>query len=70
MKKTYGTPLVEKIEFDFSDTVTASNTMVKETYRDSNAWYDCHSSLKPDEACGFALSGGIHTSNATYDCGK
>ena len=68
MKKTYGTPLVEKIEFDFSDTVTASNA--KQTYRDSNPWYDCHSSLKPDDPCGFALSGGVQTSNAYYDCGK
>ena len=68
MKKTYGTPLVEKIEFDFSDTVTASSA--KETYRDSNPWYDCHSSLKPDDPCGFALSGGVLTSNAYYDCGK
>ena len=68
MKKTYGTPLVEKIEFDFSDTVTASNA--KETYRDSSPRHDCHSSLKPDEACGIELSGGVHTSNAYYDCGK
>ena len=68
MKKTYETPLVEKIEFDYSDTVTASGT--KQTYKESNPWYDCHSSLMPDEACGFELSGGVHTSNATYDCGK
>lgn len=68
MKKTYEAPLVEKIEFDYSSTVTAST--VKQTYRDSNENYDCHSSLMPDNPCGYELSGGVHTSNADYDCGK
>lgn len=67
MKKAYETPLVEKIEFDYSDSVTASRG-AKQTYKDSNDWYDCHSSLMPDNPCGFELSGGVHTSNADYDC--
>ncbi len=67
MKKTYETPLVEKIEFDYSDSVTASHG-VKQTYKESNPWHDCHSSLMPDNPCGFELSGGVNTSNADYDC--
>lgn len=67
MKKNYETPLVEKIEFDYSESVTASGG-AKKTYRDSNENYDCHSSLMPDNPCGFELSGGVHTSNADYDC--
>lgn len=65
MKKSYEAPVVEKIEFDFSDHIVASG---KQTYRDSNANYDCHSSLMPDNPCGYKISGGVHTSNATYDC--
>ncbi len=66
MKKTYEAPLFEKIEFDYSDTVTASF----DTYMVSNEWYDCHSSLKPDSTCGYNQSGGVHTDNATHDCTK
>ena len=64
MKKQYETPMVEKIEFDYSDAVTAS--YYQDSYRDSNPWYDCHSSLKPDSACGY---NGVHTSNVGYVCG-
>ncbi len=65
MKKYYTAPVVEKIEFDYSETVTASG---KQTYRDSNENYECHSSLMPDNPCGYELSGRVHTSNANYDC--
>lgn len=65
MKKAYETPVVEKIEFDYEETVTASNN--SGTYKESNPWYDCHSSLLPDEGCGY---NGVHTSNATYVCGQ
>ena len=65
MKKAYKAPLVERIEFDYSDTVTAS-TFHQETWRDSNEWYECHSSLTPDSACGY---NGVHTSNVGYVCG-
>ena len=63
MKKTYGTPLVEKIEFDESRAQKPDNLM-RVVYVEPNR------SLKPDEACGIELSGGVHTSNAYYDCGK
>ena len=68
MKKDYKAPVVEKIEFDYTETVSASNCGgAQETYRDSNPWYDCHSSLKPDQACGY---NGVHTSNVGYICGQ
>ena len=67
MKKTYQTPVVEKIEFDYSDTVTASGGK-KQTYSVSNEWYVCDSSLVADSPCGLSLSGGKQISNAYYDC--
>lgn len=67
MKKTYGTPIVEKIEFDYSDNVTASRGK-RRTYSVSNEWYTCDSSLVADTPCGLELSGGKQVSNATYDC--
>ena len=70
MKKAYETPIVEKIEFEYTDTVTASNTATraKQTYSVSNEWYTCNSSLVADNPCGFELSGGKQISNAYYDC--
>ena len=68
MKKTYQTPVVEKIEFDYSDTVTASGAKQKQTYSGSNEWYVCNSSLVADNPCGLELSGGKQISNAYYDC--
>ncbi len=70
MKKAYETPIVEKIEFEYTNTVTASNKSapVKQTYSVSNEWYTCNSSLVADNPCGLELSGGKHTSNAYYDC--
>lgn len=65
MKKAYKTPVVERIEFDYSESVTAS-CYYQETWRDSNEGYDCHSSLTPDSGCGF---NGVHTSNVGYICG-
>ena len=66
MKKTYQNPVAERIEFDYTDTITASGTYHQDTYRDSNENYDCHSSLTPDQACGY---NGVHTSNVGYICG-
>ena len=50
MKKTYQNPIAERIEFDYTDTVTASSYH-QDTWRDSNEWYECHSSLTPDSEC-------------------
>ena len=66
MKKTYQKPVVEMIEFDYAETVTAS--IGKKTYKEDNPWYECHSSIVPDNACGYEYSGGVQTSNADYDC--
>lgn len=81
MKKTYEAPVVEKIEFDYAETVTACTSFGgggaayddekqplpgQEVYRDSNNWYRCGSSLKPDSGCGY---NGVHTSNVGYICG-
>ena len=82
MKKTYETPAVEKIEFDYSETVAACSyswtgnpkqsnihpTYGQSVYRDSNPNYACDSSLTPDETCGFESSGRVHTSNVGYFC--
>lgn len=68
MKKNYETPTVEKIEFDYSDAVVASNG--KRTYMQSNEWYECHSSIVPDNCCGYHVSGGAQVSNADYNCGE
>ena len=65
MKKTYQNPVAERIEFDYTETVTAS-TYHQDTWRDSNPWYECHSSLTPDSSCGY---NGVHTSNVGYVCG-
>ncbi len=72
MKKTYESPVVEMIEFDYEETVVASGHGAggKQTYMVSNENYDCHSSLMPDYQCGLDLSGGKQVSNATYDCGN
>lgn len=80
MKKTYQAPVVEKIEFDYAETVTACTSFSgmtygdavqplpgQEVYRDNNANYNCGSSLKPDTNCGF---NGVHTSNVGYICGQ
>ncbi len=68
MKKTYETPMVEKIEFEYTNSVTASFTGKKQTYSVSNEWYTCDSSLVADNPCGLELSGGKQISNAYYDC--
>lgn len=68
MKKAYETPLVERIEFEYTNTVSASGVRQKQTYSVSNEWYTCNSSLVQDTPCGLELSGGKQVSNAYYDC--
>ena len=55
-------PVAEKVEFDYSDNVTASWA----TTNVSNPWYNCGSSDKDaNGVCGF---NGVHTSNPNYEC--
>ena len=45
-------------------------TPTVETYMQSNEWYECHSSIVPDNCCGYHVSGGAQVSNADYNCGE
>ncbi len=71
MKKAYQTPVVERIEFDYQESVAACYSGGKHpvygqsVYRDDNSGYKCDSSLTPDSACGY---NGVHTSNVGYIC--
>ena len=44
MKKEYNTPKAEKLEFDYSDTVTASGANVL-TDQASTAWWKCETRI-------------------------
>ena len=62
MKKQYVKPAAEKVEFNYTDNVTAS----WEVTNVSNPWYNCDSSYKDaNGVCGF---NGVHTSNPNYTC--
>ncbi len=64
MKKAYIKPEAEKVEFDYSENVTAS----WEKWMTSNEWYTCDSSYKEaNMVCGF---NGKQISNPNYECGK
>ena len=64
MKKAYIKPEAEKVEFDYSENVTAS----WEKWMVSNEWYTCDSSYKEaNMVCGF---NGKQISNPNYECGK
>lgn len=42
MKKEYTTPLAEKVEFDYSENVTASGATSYTTTDMSTQWWECH----------------------------
>ena len=44
MKKEYNTPKAEKLEFDYSDTVTASNSNGL-TDQATTAWWKCETRI-------------------------
>ena len=66
MKKDYQTPAAEKVEFDYSENVTASNYGTWEKWMVSNPWYTCDSSYK--EANGVCGYNGHNISNPNYVC--
>ncbi len=77
MKRTYETPIIEKIEFDYTETVAACSPSEYEgahihqtygqwVYRDANVGYQvCESSITPEATCGF---NGKHTANVGHFC--
>jgi len=68
--KKYTTPTAVKVDFNYSENVTASPTYGPwETYMGSNENYDCNTSYKEaNGVCGF---NGVHTSNPNgYVCGQ
>ena len=65
MKKAYKTPEAQKFEFDYAETVTASNFSWEKTMV-SNPWYTCDSSYKDaNGVCGY---NGHNISNPNYVC--
>ena len=70
MKKNYQVPVAERVTFDYSENVTASNTYGPwEVYMVSNENYNCNTSYKDaNGVCGY---NGVHTSNPNgYTCGQ
>ena len=67
MKKPYQSPIANKVVFDYSENVTASQYGPWETYMGSNENYDCNTSYKDANlVCGY---NGHNVSNPNgYEC--